>query len=105
MPEYECSPIWISRNDSIYENISVGSLNRIPEELIIKIDKWNDLYQATLDQDYPPDSGFKSLEEEGAFERQGLEIWKEIHKFYDDTYKVIYYSIKNNKLLESLTDN
>lgn len=57
MPDYECSPLWWDGEPG-----RMGDID--PEEIgldaALKADlfAWADRYDATLDQDYPPDSKF-----------------------------------------------
>jgi hypothetical protein len=69
MSEYECSPCWIIQ-DGIKHNFPLDSMN-ITEELTQQIQAWDTKFQATLNQDHPPDSGFDSEDELVAFNKEG----------------------------------
>jgi hypothetical protein len=70
MPDYECSPLWWDDEPG-----RMGDID--PEEIgldaALKADlfAWADRYDATLDQDYPPDSKFTTKELLHAFVRDG----------------------------------
>jgi len=100
MPEYECSPIWISKNGQVFENVAIKFFN-LNDELKKEVINWDNLYQSTLDSDYPPDSGFKNVKEEETFEKLGIVVWKKINEVYKSSYKVTYYSIKMDELLNN----
>jgi hypothetical protein len=88
MAEYGCSPIW-----DITENISK---NILPENLSIsknlKLDiiKWADMFEQTLNKKYPPDSGFKSLEELNSFEEKAKELIKNLKNELGNEISIIY---------------
>lgn len=69
MADYQCYPLW---------NVSPGESGDIdPSELPISkglqqhLLKWVAIYNETLDQDYPPNSGFKTQELEIKFKVEG----------------------------------
>ena len=77
-----------------------------PDELPISNDlkrelySWAEKYDQTLCKNYPPDSGFKSIEEENAFEEEGLRLFNALKTELPETTKVIYYSEKQQKTFE-----
>jgi len=87
MAEYECWPLWGVEPD-------VGNID--PAELPISdttreaLDRWAAAYDATLDQDYPPDSGFPDEESETAFELEGLRLWRALRGEFGDRLRVLY---------------
>jgi len=100
MPEYGCnSPIWISRDNAVFENIEIDSLE-LNDEIKERLLKWNRLFQLTYNDDYPPDSGFKTKTEEKEFEDQGFNVWKLILDIYKNKFHVSYYSVLENKFIE-----
>lgn len=67
--DYHCWPLWgVSPNE--LGNINPNDLP-ISEELKNKLNEWADIYDSTLNQEYPPNSGFDSKEQEQLF------LWKE----------------------------
>lgn len=104
-PEYECSPLWVSIDDGkTYKNIEIT--NTPFEDLLkIKILDWAKDFETTLNQNYPPDSGFESLKREEDFEDNGICIWKDITRNYSDIFKdIIFKSYKFQKLYYSLAE-
>ena len=59
MPEYGCSPLWVSDNNRTFKNLD---FRKVGSSLVNRIDVWNQLYQSTLNQEYPPESGFVNME-------------------------------------------
>jgi flagellar capping protein FliD len=107
-PEYECSPLWVSQDGTFYENLEVNA-SPFDEALKKKISKWANFFQGTLNQNYPPDSGFKSEKEEREFEQIGVSIWQEITRYYSSSFdNLSFYSYTLAKLysdeLEYRTD-
>ena len=56
------------------------------------------VYDATLNQDYPPDSDFYSPEEAEAFDREGVNLWLQLQKELAPEYEVFYFSERLQKL-------
>lgn len=72
MADYHCYPLW---------NVSPGECgdiapNEIPisKELQQRLLTWAAIYNETLDQDYPPSSGFKNSQEESEFSNEGKKL-------------------------------
>jgi hypothetical protein len=55
---------------------------------------WADTYDKTLNQEYPPDSGFASPAEEEAFETEGRRLWRDLQAQLGPEYKVVYKSVR-----------
>lgn len=96
MPDYECFALWDADN---IENINPAYLP-ISDDLKARIGRWEDSYDATLNQDDPTASGFQNDEEENTFDSEGRFIWKELKKELGDSYDVSYFSIVENSLIE-----
>lgn len=70
-PEYECWPIWNAEPDKTFDyNVDPRALG-LSEDLCTALHAWASEYDATLNQDYPPDSDFPSAEARAAFWAQG----------------------------------
>ena len=92
--EYECSSVWLVFPDGGLDDIGPESLP-VSEELKWDIIKWNKIYQSTLDQNYPPDSGFssdsanellwKAIDQEGG--SLFVRLKEELHGLYHVTSK------------------
>ncbi len=70
--EYMCSSVWLVKADGGLEDIGPGNI-QISQLLKSDIEKWDRVYQSTLDQSYPPDSGFSS-------ESANKMLWQAFHE-------------------------
>jgi len=97
MPDYQCHPLWKAGGE-------IGKVS--PDELPLANDLraalrvWASVYDKTLNQEYPPDSGFASRAEEEAFEVEGWRLWRELKTQLGPGYKVVYFSQHDRKLHE-----
>ncbi|HEU4324728.1 MAG TPA: hypothetical protein VFS21_16405 [Roseiflexaceae bacterium] len=97
-PDYASYPLW-------WADERVGDID--PEELPLEPDiirdliAWSDAYDATFNEEYPPDSGFPTPDDEIAFEREGIRLWKELRQRLAPDYDVIYHSYYLRKTLHS----
>lgn len=96
-PDYGCYATWV-QEDAIFSNKSLSEFD-ISKELLDRIYLWENHFEATLVIDNPSGSGFKSLNEKQNFEKEGLQIWKELKKELPN-YIITYFSILRNKLIE-----
>lgn len=82
--EYMAGPIFCSDPDAM-GHVDVVDMP-LSKRLKIKINAWNNKYQATFNSDYPPDSGFKTREERIQHELEGAflayEMQEELGKGY-----------------------
>ena len=99
MPDYECHPLWEMREDDASRNLSPYDLE-LSSELTIALRAWANRFDQTLNQEYPPDSGFATPTDEDAFEREGLRLRDELKRELGSKYKVVYYSVKDERLVE-----
>lgn len=72
----------------------------LKDELRAAIQRWADAYDRTLNQDYPPDSGFADPSEQEAFEAEGVRLWRELQAQLRPDWRVAYYSDRDGKLYE-----
>jgi hypothetical protein len=96
MADYDCFPLWKTSNGEV-ENIAPNSLN-ISEELIKSLYRWAAAYDATLNQDYPPNSSFATEEELNPFEKEGRKIFNELKYQLKNRFEYSFYSQKESKL-------
>lgn len=78
MPEYGCNPLWIDEN-GVRKNVETDSF-ALSSESKERIKSWDSQFQSTLDQEYPPDSGFDNKAEEVAFNNLGEQICEMIQR-------------------------
>jgi hypothetical protein len=87
MPDYGCWPLWITGPEA--DNIDPRSLPLSPET-INKLESWSGMYDETLDQNYPPDSRFKTEEERRRFNLLGRELLQSLERELGNDYAVTY---------------
>jgi hypothetical protein len=87
MADYFCFPLWSTESDS--SNIDVYQMP-ISNELKQQTMAWAKKYDSTLNQDYPPDSKFESVEKRTAFIQEGNEIAKKLNNELNDDYFVTF---------------
>ncbi|AMX02837.1 hypothetical protein [Microbulbifer thermotolerans] len=96
MPDYECFALWdIDSTD----NINPASLP-ISEDLKKRIEKWQDVYDATLNEVDPTSSGFESPDAEQAFDIEGRAIWEELKNELGRSYNIQHFSVIENDVIK-----
>lgn len=90
--EYMCSSVWLVYSDGGLDDIGPEKLP-ISKDLKHDILKWNRIYQSTLDQNYPPDSGFSSEAANNllwsAFQKEGESLFARLKAELEGKYEVI----------------
>ena len=86
MPDYQCFCLW-EMGQNIYENTDPNKLP-ISQELKRDLSAWEKKYDDTLDEEYPPDSGFKSEQEEKQFKKDGENLQKRLQQELGDGFQV-----------------
>ncbi|WP_047302582.1 hypothetical protein [Pseudomonas fluorescens] len=76
MPDYQCFPLRSLSPDSI-GNVDPEELP-ISQELKADLMSWVLKYDDTLDEEYPPDSGFSSEEDEAEFNKKGEHLFERL---------------------------
>ncbi|BAQ79504.1 hypothetical protein PST29_1615 [Pseudomonas sp. St29] len=76
MPDYQSFPLWSLSPDSI-GNVDPEKLP-ISQELKADLMSWALKYDDTLDEEYPPDSGFSSEEDEAEFNKEGEHLFERL---------------------------
>jgi hypothetical protein len=99
MPDYGCSPVWEYLDGDLIDNPLPEQLS-VTDELKDALVTWAAVYDATLDQSYPPDSGFASATEEAAFEAEGRRLFMGLQAQLSPHYKVVYFSQTDGKLYD-----
>ncbi|MTJ14578.1 hypothetical protein FJR11_18755 [Anabaena sp. UHCC 0187] len=102
MADYGCYPLWWASSDK------VGDIDpeTIPlsEETISRLEKWADIYNATLNWQDPGNSPDLSPEEAAAFEQEGISLWKQLQKELAPNYEVIYFSEQLNQVVTNTNE-
>ena len=97
MPDYNCFPLW--KIDDELGNVNPDDLP-LSTDVKVALRTWADAYDKTLNQEYPPDSGFASPAEEEDFEAEGKRLWKVLQEQLGPDYRVAYFSNREIRLLE-----
>lgn len=71
--EYGSWPLWETEGSDIATNVDPYSLP-IPRSLADELVAWGETHEATLDEDYPPDSGFRTEQAAEAWLRAGSDL-------------------------------
>lgn len=88
MADYGCFPLWEPSSEEY--NIDPNNLP-ISEELKSALMNWADKYDATLNQDYPPDSCFASKAEEEAFEEESEILFQQLQRELGEDFEILKY--------------
>lgn len=98
MTDYNYYPLW--------DMDDVGDID--PKELplseatIERLLNWQKIYDGIIDWDDPASAGFTSAQEEIAFEREGISLWKQLQKELGDEYEIIYFSQLQQRVVSHL---
>ncbi|MBD2570784.1 hypothetical protein [Anabaena lutea] len=90
MADYGCYPLWWVSPDKI-GNIDPETLP-LSQETITRLEKWEESYNASLNWEDAGDSPGFSTEEQTAFEKEGISLWKQLQKELAPNYEVVYFS-------------
>jgi hypothetical protein len=92
MADYQCFPLW-EIDQGVKRNIDPASLP-LSQDLIVALRQWQLDFDQTLNQEYPPESGFSNQANEEAFDSQGIHLCTEMQRQLGDTFSVLFHSIK-----------
>jgi hypothetical protein len=98
MADYGCHPLWAADDDGT-RNVSPDELP-LSAELRAALAAWARAFDATLNHEYPPDSGFRSAAEENDFETEGRRLWNHLRAQLGGAYRVVFFSARESRLLE-----
>lgn len=84
--DYGSYPIW--GVDEI-DNIDPEELP-LSQETIDRLNAWQDAYDQTLNQDYPPLSDFPTLQAKLNFKLEAINLWKKLRLELAPDYEVFY---------------
>mgnify|MGYP003576611809 FL=1 len=76
MADYQCFPLWEASPGEV-GNIDPDALP-ISQNLKDRLAAWARAFDATLNMDYPPNSGFESDEVETEFKRAGCRLAEQL---------------------------
>jgi hypothetical protein len=102
MADYECYPLWWASSDKVGD-IDPETMP-LTEETISRLEKWTDIYNATLNWQDPGNSPDLSPEAEAAFEQEGISLWKQLQKELAPDYEVIYFSEQLNQVVTNTNE-
>jgi hypothetical protein len=78
----------------------------LKQETIDRLNVWQDTFDATLNQVYPPDSKFPSEEAKRNWIQEGIDLWQQVQSELEPQYEVcynLYYNYKHH-LIRHLDD-
>jgi hypothetical protein len=84
--DYGSYPLW--GVDEI-DNIAPEELP-LTQETIQRLNAWQDTYDQTLNQEYPPLSNFPNQQAEMDFQQEGISLWKQLRLELAPDYEVFY---------------
>lgn len=84
--DYGSYPIW--GVDEI-DNIAPEELP-LRQETIDRLNAWQDAYDRTLNQDYPPLSDFSTPQAKQKFEQEAIKLWQKLRVELAPDYEVFY---------------
>jgi hypothetical protein len=100
MPDYSCYPLW-DRDDG--GDVEPWELP-LSEATIERLLNWQKIYDGIIDWDDPAAAGFASVQEEIAFEREGISLWLQLQKELGDEYEIVYFSQFQQRVVSHLDE-
>jgi hypothetical protein len=85
--------LWVVIDGGIadpYDADEITEVIHLSSDLVASIAQWDERYQATLNEDYPPDSGFPSPADQERFVADGRELARRIKAEVPSTVRVQY---------------
>lgn len=78
--------------DHSLERMGGVELSELPLsiEMRKKIEEWDQIFQMTFNDEYPPNSGFKNISEMIDFNNRGLELVQKLKLELGPDFKIIY---------------
>jgi hypothetical protein len=87
--DYHCWPTWVD-NGTVFENADPRTLP-ISAQIAAALLQWAEEYDATLDQDYPPDSSFATPGDEAQWVERGRALAQRLTKELGGSAQVTYF--------------
>jgi hypothetical protein len=86
--EYGCAPIWdLDKNPPVNLN---GTDLGLSDQLSARLEAWSERFQRTLNQEYPPFSGFETQAAAREFDDEGAHLAREIEEALGGNASVSY---------------
>lgn len=105
MTDYSSYPIWWHGTNIIDDEVLAGSINPkdlpLSENTVYRLMRWQEKWDAILNQEDPSQSGFATPEEEQSFEREGFYLWYIVQEELKDKYHVAYFSVEYQRVFEN----
>ncbi|MBD1850926.1 hypothetical protein [Leptolyngbya sp. FACHB-711] len=83
--EYSCWATWYVDDVGCFDPVKLP----ISQETLERLNKWQDVFDDTLDHDYPPDSRFPSEEVAKIWSREGIRLWVQLQRELSAEYEVL----------------
>jgi hypothetical protein len=90
MADYTCHPLWLVNDPAYSGDIDPRGLP-LSEATILRLDHWAQVFDDTLVWDDPASSGFKTKEEEDAWNQEGILLWKKLQQELGSTYQIDFF--------------
>jgi hypothetical protein len=90
MADYTCYPLWEAGDSNYTGDFDPGSLP-LQKETILRLDNWANVFDDTLVWDDPISSGFKTKEQEDAWDQEGVLLWKKLQQELGADYQVNFF--------------
>jgi hypothetical protein len=90
MADYICYPLWLIGDPDYSGDIDPRSLP-LPKATILRLDHWAAVFDDILVWDDPASSGFKTKEEEEAWDQEGVLLWQELQQELGPAYQVDFF--------------
>ena len=88
LSDYECFPLWRPGSSGV-ENVDPATLP-VSGELAAALLRWAEEFDQTLNQDYPPDSGFPLERDRQDFLQRGRHLAGRLARELGSGYRVTY---------------
>lgn len=90
MADYICYPLWELGDPDYMGDIDPRCLP-LPKATILRLDHWAAVFDDILVWDDSASSGFKTKEEEDAWDQEGVLLWKELQQKLGPAYQVDFF--------------
>jgi hypothetical protein len=95
MAEYNYSPLW---DMETADNLDLDELP-LSSSIQKKLSNWAEVYNQIINWDNPADSHFFDAASQDNFEKEGVNIWRQLQEELSPNYQIFYFSEKQQRLL------